>query len=391
MQTCIYFEPPSKKRTNRRTPSSTDGTEDHGEGPSGTNVNRSSKISLPSALEPDSSFNSPIWPRDNISPDTHMQDLELMHYYATRTSLSLSADLQTTQLLQEEMCREAFANDFLMHGLLALTAVHIIYQTKDYDGWWRAARSHNDEALSSFIRALNNINPVNCHALFAFSWILAILAISSARAAATGIHVSAVEKTVGFFLLLRGVRTVIRYEWVVDGPLGSLIDKGEPRPTGYLSYEIRVALAQLLDKYYRSTDDDQAIRASYTLAVAQLQAIFDCVGGSVQDSNYILAWPDACEGSFLTFLQEGRPMAFAVLAYYGALLHRLNDLWWAYGWGSQLVEAINVQIDLEWRPLIQQAVLEVRGDVMGMGMLAGTLAGSLNLAAGFDPGLPDLI
>lgn len=314
-----------------------------------------------------------------------------MHFYTTRTSLSLSANLQTTQLLQEAICREAFANDFLMHGLLALTAVHIIYETKDYDTWCRAARSHNDVALSSFIRALNNINPVNCHALFAFSWILAILAISSARAAATGIHASVVEKTVGFFLLLRGVRTVIRYEWVVDGPLGSLIDKGEPRPTGYLSDEIRVALAQLLEHYNRSTGDDLAIRASYATAIAQLEAIFDCACRGVQDSNYILAWPDACEGSFLTFLQEGRQMAFAVLAYYGALLHRLDDLWWAYGWGSQLVEAIDVQIDPEWRPLIQQAVLEARGDVVGLGMLAGTLAGSLNLAAGFEPSLPNLV
>jgi hypothetical protein len=52
-----------------------------------------------------------------------------------------------------------------------------------------------------------------------------------------------------------------------------------------------------------------------------------------------LTWPAAVSAHYLALLEEKKPLAILILAYYGALLHRVDFFWCFEGWGRHLVKS----------------------------------------------------
>ena len=154
-------------------------------------------------------------------------NLELLHNYTTATCFSLSTNPSKQQIWQVAVPREATSHDFLLHALLAISAVNLYYvdPTKRHL-YERAAISHRNLALTTSIPALNEVTPYNCHALFAISSIISVLCFVLPFNVQLVTLSDPINDIVSVSALIRGIKTVLHStrEWITLGSLGGLLN-----------------------------------------------------------------------------------------------------------------------------------------------------------------------
>ncbi|PCH05259.1 Short-chain dehydrogenase/reductase SDR [Penicillium occitanis (nom. inval.)] len=151
--------------------------------------------------------------RDGSLPaDLHLRDLELMHHYCLEGYKSISQDDAFAQPFQKEVPKIALSHPFLMHGVLALSAVHLAYLNKNGDRvneYDELAAGHQTLALALFRKELDNITPSNSAALFVFSSIATVLAFASPQI--TGMHsLSPIDEMLQISTLCRGIAEILQ-------------------------------------------------------------------------------------------------------------------------------------------------------------------------------------
>lgn len=143
------------------------------------------------------------------STELDVSDLQLMHHYTTVLSYDL-ANQQTGEALalwQVWAVKLGFKHDFLLRGLLAISAFHQGYLRPDLKNEFDVKASiHQDYAIRSFQETLADVNEYNCHALFAFSCVIIVLSFaSSSRDKASDFQADVLH----WFYLLRGCNGVL--------------------------------------------------------------------------------------------------------------------------------------------------------------------------------------
>ncbi|KAF1811793.1 hypothetical protein P152DRAFT_51606 [Eremomyces bilateralis CBS 781.70] len=105
-------------------------------------------------------------------------DLHLFHHFSHFTSQTITDQIPLQKLWQFEIPIIALKHDFLLNGLLAVSALHIAHvktQKNDLSGrdeLYKAAAHWQGQALSLYRVNMESITIANCHALFAFSLLL---------------------------------------------------------------------------------------------------------------------------------------------------------------------------------------------------------------------------
>ena len=119
-----------------------------------------------------------------------ISDLELMHHYSSNVfRAGLGTRKQVEYLWQEYIPQQALKHTFLMHGLLALSALHLAYRNPTTSTrYLQLCDKHQSIALSSFRTSLSaDMTQDLADALFALASTISVssMARSCAVAAAT--------------------------------------------------------------------------------------------------------------------------------------------------------------------------------------------------------------
>lgn len=72
----------------------------------------------------------------------------------------------------------------------------------------------------------------------------------------------------------------------------------------------------------------------------------------------IMTWPVTLSDEYVSLIETRDPMALAILAHYGVIIHLLRDRWWAADAGKRLVHAILpilFESKREWAGLVQRS------------------------------------
>lgn len=105
---------------------------------------------------------------------------------------------------------EAVSHPFLMHGILALSALHLASAAHTSHEKIRehraAALRHHDQAIALFRPILNKITALNCHTIFAFSGLHVILSFALPGFPLDKSTKSPVEELLMIITLLKGVQ-----------------------------------------------------------------------------------------------------------------------------------------------------------------------------------------
>ncbi|ETN44843.1 uncharacterized protein HMPREF1541_09718 [Cyphellophora europaea CBS 101466] len=295
--------------------------------------------------------------------DSEVNNLELLHFYTTSTSLTLSSRPELQQIWQQAVPQIAFKNLFLLHAILAFTALHIAHLQPERKGLLHAeAAAHHNTGLRLFRDAMANITPENCDACFTFSSLVAAYAWASSDQhgnlffsdAAT----SETDSSVEWISLLRGVHTLLRAagEWMTSGPMQSLLRprQMDPELARVLDAEA-IAKLTALSKLWNSTPGkfDSEDMATLNEALSLLREAHGLVASAAVDRDIdvilvVYGWPIQAPESFFTMVKEERPEALVVLAHYSLLLNKVDHFWYMQGMSRRLLQTINSKLSKEW-------------------------------------------
>lgn len=310
------------------------------------------------AISPSASSSSLSLPQKPAGQDFDIATLKLLHFYTTTTSLTLYALPSRHRVWTTIVPEIAFLHPFLLHGLLAITALHRArLQSDPTSSLWAEASFHHQNALSLFRSALSNVTIENCDACFAFSSILAIYAWASSGG--TGdlffIGTSRLEQDVGpieWFQLLRGASTLLKTFWadMEKGPLSPILKlwEGSEEPPDQTSPEDDAKFLTLMRLWDPSPgnltgSEVDALNKALNL-LRHVYGQLPYFGMRVCAISATFSWPVQVPDVYIEMVQKRQPEALILLAHYCLLLNRVNNFWWIQGMSRHLLENIHQSI-----------------------------------------------
>jgi hypothetical protein len=302
-----------------------------------------------------------------ICTSLEVNNLELLHFYTTTTSFTLSNRPELQQIWQQVVPQIAFTHHFLLHGILAFSALHLARsQPERKTLLYAKATAHHDIGLGMFRTAMSNITPQNCDACLAFSTIVAAYAWASSHQAGdlfvSDTSSSEEKPNVEWASLLRGVYSLLDAagDWMTSSLMKPILHPHpiDPRLAKEADHEVSVkltALSQLWDSSPGKFNVIELEALKETLALLHE----DCglVASSSDDRqidivSVVYAWPIKVPEAFLVMVKELKPEALIVLAHYSLLLNRADQVWYIQGMSRRLLRTIYSKIGKEWESWI---------------------------------------
>jgi hypothetical protein len=309
-----------------------------------------------------------------------------MYHYGTSTSMfwrgiRAQADFVWGQYIPSQ----AFRFPWLMHGLLAATALHLAHSHRDRTAHFlRLADKHQTVALSAFRSVLaTDINVDNADALFGLASILSISAMARACGDAETADVPgamSMDSVTEFFFLTRGVSDVIRAcnGYVQQGPMHALFDIQRLPDDAILTLPSSVidqfdGIQQMLHEWDL---DPEALRHCEG-ALADLRHIYEAIAyfsPDIIETGTVWRWPINVPTPFVRLVQACCQPALVIFAHFAAAAIAVRPAWYNRDWSDYAIIGVSVNLDesmqhwLEW-PRAQAkdrlAILGVQPPVVG--------------------------
>ncbi|KAJ6115723.1 hypothetical protein N7523_006140 [Penicillium sp. IBT 18751x] len=306
---------------------------------------------------------------DSSSPplkNPKVDELELMHQFATDTYRSLCVSDDEIRTWQVLVPRLALKHRYLMNGILALASLHIASTLEPANAllYIDTGLEYHSLSLEPFRRAIDNLAPENCDAAFAHSVITTAISLALPQLTMTRENAARMtDNMTTVFELLQGVKKIltIGQSWINL----KLFSQGAfwKNTTATLDADTDNALNQLatLNEQTRANGDEIQFSINRN-AIAHLRHCFTKFAAS-SDPAPVLAWLAAVDKGFVDSLRRRQPFSLLVLAYWGLLLADLNgQRWWALNSGralvSELLDALSAE-DLLWESClgwVQQSI-----------------------------------
>lgn len=287
----------------------------------------------------------------------NVHDLELLHHYTTVTykTLPSGAAAEQHELWQIQVVQLGFQHEFLIRGILAVSALHLIHlQPTRRDVLSIRASNHQSIALQAFQDSLNRVDPSNCVAIFAFSCVIVALAFAAPK---TGDSGRFQKEVFDWFHMIRGCNSVLQTQWetVSKSFLAPLLKKGMLHETA-AAHDVRDAdrvtdLLRICSSENLAHDREAA--NAYALAIHELLNTYTQVSILMERNEdfvpVIFVWPIAIPQNYLPLLRDQKPEAMVILAHYSALLQRVDDQWYMTGWARNIVQQVEAALGEQWQ------------------------------------------
>ncbi|OJZ92892.1 hypothetical protein ASPFODRAFT_122356 [Aspergillus luchuensis CBS 106.47] len=282
----------------------------------------------------------------NESFQLPLLDLELLNHWHVATVRTLVHDKSTEKVLREFVPQEALSHPFLMHSLLALSALHLSHHgpVERRHKYTEAAMTHNNISLSLCKPLLNNVTSGNCHALFAFACFVVMFSFAAhgPKVDPGAQHPSAVLEV---FMLIRGVASIVGQArpWIEAGGMRDLLKLGEQSREESNTAHARELYDRVSDIYGNLRRPSRpGCYDSHSLVIEEsvqkfLDLLQQAIGVANPATSIMMRWPAVINVKYLDLLQENHPTALVVLAHYGVALELMAENWWLDGWGAFLV------------------------------------------------------
>ncbi|KAF3001471.1 hypothetical protein E8E13_008467 [Curvularia kusanoi] len=269
--------------------------------------------------------------------------MQLLHHWTTRGSLSHDPTSDDDRWIWSEGVVDlAFKHTFLLHGLLALSALHktLVDSQGNRAGLLAQADVHMSAALSTYLRLLEESAPETVVPCFLMSSVCLAYNLATAQVEEPEDPLSAILHC---FRLLRGVKVVIGRHWALLrqddiihkllGPVLFLDEATLPEDTKCLPLLALKPLAEELDTPQKDVCLD---------AINDLHETFvktTVCSSAKQEHGIIMTWPVVIKTEFLDICNAGNHVGALIIVYWAVLIARDEQAWWLKGWLSRLIRA----------------------------------------------------
>jgi hypothetical protein len=273
-------------------------------------------------------------------------DMRLLHHWSTKGYIALHPKLALrTDIWQNEMVELGFEHPFLLHGILALSAIHkaSFFLPAERQGLLHQADAHISQALEAMRRHLQSPSEETAIPMFVLSSVLLTYNFGSVQERPDD-PIGAVHHC---FMLLNGIKVVIGPHWdkIKDHPsLQHFIEQTSLATLAILDEragdEQRPEILQLLEltELVLDTQDKAACTDSienlHYIAVRSLH-----IDPERDDGSFYWLWGARASNRFWDLLAAHNPVACIITVYFAALMAQARQVWWVVKWPRWLLSA----------------------------------------------------
>lgn len=301
-----------------------------------------------------------------MSPTSlNLADLELMVQWCNSTHRVLSRNESTDHIWRCLVPEEAVAHPFLMHGILAASAIHLARIKGDHRRpiYSSLAVAHQNRALALFRELLGDINTSNAKAMFSFASVVVIYTFGFPHEPdPSSTPWMSIDDLYQVLVLTRGIQQVINTASTsfTDSDFSPLlqVEKHEP----FLPDDAQLALEGLLEANNACGAQDETHRTDiYEDTIYKLMDMISTINKDLMSMTTAGYWAIRVKAEYVDLVRDHAPLALVLLAYYCVVLHYLRHHWCLENWGPRVSRAIWLVLDDGWRPLIQWPLIQIFG------------------------------
>ncbi|KAM7195854.1 hypothetical protein V8F33_006503 [Rhypophila sp. PSN 637] len=316
----------------------------------------SSNGSSPGAYSPSpetsTSFLSPFI-RYGPSDSSWSQDLYLMSHFLLSSCKTITARSDIIHMWQQVVPKDAVAHPFLMHGILAFSALHLASLHPDDPPlrlqYARLSQHHQSEAIPEFRKCLANLRPESAGPCFAMGSILACLAVAAVsdnrldRAldeGSPGFSFTPVtyETILAIFTLIRGVRSILDPAWAWETFSGSPYANAThghgkadndsfalPPQTQdhYISLQQKIHRAPSCE--FSESQKTACIEALSEREKVEKDLVYHREKGRPVEQSFLFKWVAVVPDDFVSLLMSRNTVAVGILRGFVLLVRLLRD------------------------------------------------------------------
>ncbi|KAJ3549678.1 hypothetical protein NM208_g377 [Fusarium decemcellulare] len=290
-----------------------------------------------------------------------MQSLRLLHHYDTAVCAVLAHEPSTAEVWRTAVPEAAFSHEFLMHGLLALSALHYAQshpeQRKEYS---LMSSQYQSLALQMFAKKLPYISEENFEPYFLLATFIFILSMCSIADRDDPDSPAPPSDIAQSFMLLQGIKSICEFKpietWSKDGPLAPLLQEHTPLPvkqTG--AFQNRMEQLYILARGLSPTLSAINVQSSCLLAIESLRTTHAaCTADTTAArARRIWLWPISLTHVFIDLISNKHHVALIILAHYAALTKPYeHPQWMNRGWSTNIIASVEYALDERWHEWI---------------------------------------
>lgn len=315
-------------------------------------------------------------------------DLELMHHFTSSYSEIMTEHFDILETMwQHEMPRIAFRSQYVMHGLLGFSALHLATTQPERASLLRAsATNHLDQALVFYRQDNGPATAENSDARFTFTWLVAMFAFAIPSS------VSPINAMVELFSLVRGIEVVLQESliWIIQGPFAPILTRAFVENKGLSVDGSALSMAFAFQASTSHTNGVDCVvgedlpegmdfglnhldfmigmqnmipeeRRTCVLVLTELKQLYAQMLSSQASCgmSMVMCFPKQDPTHFSLLLKRRVPQALIILAYYTVLLDLLDTRWWINGWGRRVLSDVVSNLGDEWKSWIDWPVQTV--------------------------------
>ncbi|PYI00242.1 hypothetical protein BO78DRAFT_274721, partial [Aspergillus sclerotiicarbonarius CBS 121057] len=280
------------------------------------------------------------------------KDLELMVQWCTHTYCTLSRNYSIEWTWKSVVPKLAVHNASLMHGILALSALHLSFlntspQRKEY---LDTAQSHHLKAIAA-VRNINALSQANASAAYALSNIIIIFTF--ALPLLGGVHMDStfLDELLRIFRISRGSLSILLEvsEWVKASDLAILttaaatVGQSSPHTSSTMPPFLDEALREVMHLNNRLGESNPHHQVElYGFVLGELRRAFESISSDSEDGiiTAVFWWIFRIPSDFLDLAADRQPFAMVVIVFFCALMHRLRRQWWMGDWAEKVTREI---------------------------------------------------
>ncbi|KAH7177128.1 hypothetical protein EDB81DRAFT_635170 [Dactylonectria macrodidyma] len=315
---------------------------------------------------PDGAYESPRF-RDADSIPVESTDQNLLGHFQSSTCKTL-VNSQHEQVWRHAVPNMAEKNPFLMHAILACSALHLATKNPSNQQHLVSANNHQNKAMVLFREAVACVTETNCEAIVAFSHLLIVYSLGAERHDKTVLLTpppsSGPDGLCSWLYFIRNWCSLVNgYKHVIAaGPLAWLVQRRE-LPIGdvneqKVSYETSMVSAVIREgaDIWSYVDCEILNDAAQKLGRAFVAA--GASGDGIDAWYAVRDWPMIMSVEFTRLLAQENPAALVLLGYYCLLLKKLQSLWFIATYPLHLLYALKGRLSGRWHRHIDPLIVE---------------------------------
>lgn len=247
---------------------------------------------------------------------------------------------------------------------MAISALHLAYLRHDRQEYYLFhAKAQHEAGLRIATGLISSMDEKSCVPLWIFSTLCTVFA--TARPRRFGDFVIIGEHGEADWLsVVRGCRAILdsSSDSLLNSPFGPMfkfgISRGKLRDEAILEKDVTLSLRETIV----NSGLDEATITIYNKAIDELRKCFAVIYSTTKpELGDVYRWLWHTPDVYFLLLQQKKPAALSILAYFAVLVHPFSNYWWMEGFSRHMVTTVYQSLDQNHKPWIRWAIEEVGG------------------------------